>query len=91
MKTLIKLYDSRKFDDDQVHNELLRMVTEMNTYQRPTSEKVDKYNRIKDVIIDAMMVILEDCPPCEDRLQAINMLRDVRMKANSAIALDGEF
>ncbi len=39
---------------------------------------------------DFLITILKNCPPCADRTTALNRVREARMWANSAIALEEE-
>lgn len=58
-------------------------------YHAPTPEKAVKYKGIADACYEFMGVVLENAPDCADRSAALRSIREARMWANSAIALDG--
>ena len=65
-------------------------VHEVVRYHPPqTQERKDAHERIAQMTEQALLTILETCPECEDRETAIVCIREARMWANSAIALDG--
>ena len=70
---------------------LMVILEKVNAYQKPTEKELAGYENIRAATVAFMKVVLENCPPCEDRLSALTQLREVRMKANSSIALKGVF
>lgn len=60
------------------------------TYQTPTPEMIPKFQAVRDALIYASKVILENVPECADRSVALRKLREARMDANAAISLNGE-
>lgn len=62
-------------------------IIELNKYHDHPS-KNERYQKIRDKCNDLMVSIMDNCPPCADRIAAINAVRQARMWANSAIALD---
>ena len=63
-------------------------IDELFTYHAPTPEQIPKYQAINDAAKAFALVIFENAPECADRTSALRKLRDARMWANSAIALD---
>lgn len=53
--------------------------------------KIEKGNKVREALGNALRVIIENVPPSPDRSTAIRKLRDVRMDCNSAITHDGKF
>ena len=58
------------------------------TYHAPTGDQPERYTRINDAAKYFAKVVAENCPPCADRTTAIRLIRNARMTANSAIALE---
>jgi hypothetical protein len=59
------------------------------TYQSPNSETIPKYNKINAAAAVFAQAILENTPSCADQTAAIRLVREARMTANAAIALEG--
>ena len=59
-------------------------------YHKPTEDQVERYNQITAAAKALAKVILDTCPACADRTDAIRKVREARMTANSSIALHGE-
>jgi len=60
------------------------------TYQQPTPEMQEHFSAVSKACEAAARVIVEHVPSCADRTLAIQHLVDARMRANAAIALDGQ-
>jgi hypothetical protein len=60
------------------------------TYQVPTSEMGEHFEAVSAACLAAARVIVEHVPASADRTLAIQHLVDARMRANAAIALDGQ-
>lgn len=60
------------------------------TYQAPSASDMAKFEAIARACESAARVIVEHAPPCADRTLAIQHIVDARMRANAAIALDGQ-
>lgn len=60
------------------------------TYQSPTPEMQEHFQVVSKACEAAARVIVEHVPACADRTLAIQHLVDARMRANAAIALDGQ-
>lgn len=60
------------------------------TYQPVTPEKAIKFAAVADASKALAAAIIDNCPECADKTHALRVLRDARMWANAAIALDGE-
>jgi hypothetical protein len=59
------------------------------TYQQPRQDQIPKFMAIRVAIEAAYKAVEDNCPPCADRSHTLRLLRDARMWANAAIALDG--
>lgn len=64
---------------DQIHD--------LFTYHKPTEETIPKYAAINAVAETFALCVLENAPACADRSHALRCIREARMWANSAIAL----
>ena len=62
-------------------------IAELNKYHNCPSKEMN-YQEVRDACNALMMVIVNNCPVCEDRTTALQSVRLARMWANSAIALD---
>lgn len=65
------------------------IVAELFKYHPPNSETIPKYAAINQAAKNFAEVILSNCPSGLDRAAAINAIRQARMTANAAIALNG--
>ncbi len=61
----------------------------VNTYQPASDEQLKQYAAINEASKNFMRVIFDNTPKCADQSAAIRLLREVRMTANAAIALQG--
>ena len=62
-------------------------IIELHKYHNDPSKEA-KYQAIRDSCVDLMVVVQDNCPECFDRTMAFQAIREVRMLANSAIALE---
>jgi len=53
--------------------------------------KVPHYQAVNEAAKEFFRTIQEHCPASPDRSAAFRMVREARMTANAAIALDGKF
>lgn len=67
----------------------LENVEEVFTYHAPSREQMVQYEMVREAMILAARTILRVVPRCADRTTAIRKLREARMDANAAIALQG--
>lgn len=65
------------------------IVAEFFKYHPPNDTTIPKYAAINQAAKNFAEVILANCPRGADRSAAIRLLRDARMTANAAIALNG--
>ena len=86
---ILQGYNSKKTGIS--NDELDTTLDEIFTYHKPTEKEQEGYEAIKRATIVYAKVMLKYCPPCEDRWDALKALRQLRMKANSSIALKGTF
>lgn len=73
---------SRPMSDSEILAELFR-------YHPPTIENLPKFAAINQAAKNFAEILLQNCPPCADRSAAIRLIRDARMTANAAVALNG--
>lgn len=60
------------------------------TYQPATKDQQVAYENVRNSAIILAEIILKNVPNCADRSDALRKLRECRMVANAAIALNGE-
>ena len=65
------------------------ILAELFKYHAPTSDTLPKYAAINQAAKNFAEVILQNCPASADRSDAIRKIREARMTANAAIALNG--
>lgn len=65
-------------------------INKLFTYQTPTPEMFPQFEAVARACEAACRVIVDNVPACADRTLAIQHLIDARMRANVAIALDGQ-
>jgi hypothetical protein len=73
---------SRPMSDSEILAELFK-------YHSPNSETLPKYAAINQAAKNFAEVVLQNCPASADRSAAIRLIRDARMTANAAVALNG--
>lgn len=66
-------------------------IESMFLYHPWNSDQVAHGEAVRNVLIHAVGVIIEHCPPGPDRTVAIRKLREARMDANSAITHGGKY
>ena len=71
-----------QFSDEQ--------IDDMFTYHNDPA-KVPHYEAVNEAAKAFFRVIQEHCPTSADRSAAFRMVREARMTANAAIALDGRY
>jgi hypothetical protein len=64
-------------------------VEQVFTYQKPREDQIPKFDAVRAAAVAFAKAILDNCPGCADTSAALRMVRDARMTANAAIALDG--
>jgi len=65
------------------------ILAELFRYHPPTPETLPKFAAINQAAKNFAEVILQNCPPSADRSDAIRKIREARMTADAAIALNG--
>lgn len=60
------------------------------SYRAPRPDQLPRFQSIREAFMLTAEIILNNVPPCADRMQAIDELSRVMMLVNRAIALDGE-
>ena len=71
--------------------EVRDQIADMFLYHPWNAEKVKKGDKVRQILAEAVAVIIDNVPPCPDRSSAIRMIRQARMEANSAITHDGKY
>lgn len=66
-----------------------QILAELFKYHPPTPETLPKYAAINQAAKNFAEVVLQNCPSSADRSAAIRLIRDARMTANAAVALNG--
>jgi len=70
----------------QVTNE---NVKEVVRYHKATPEQVEAHENLACAAETFIETILKNCLPCADRTDAIRKVREAKMTASAAVALDG--
>lgn len=65
------------------------ILAELFSYHPPRVDTLPKFAAINQAAKNFAEIILQNCPPSSDRSDAIRKIRDARMTANAAIALNG--
>jgi hypothetical protein len=65
------------------------ILAELFRYHPPTAETLPKFAAINQAAKNFAEVVLQNCPPSADRSDAIRKIREARMTANAAVALNG--
>jgi len=66
-------------------------VDDMFTYHRWNDVQVEQGSRVREVLANAVKLIIRTVPAGPDRSAAIRKLREARMDCNSAITHDGRY
>lgn len=67
------------------------LIVDMFEYHRWDEQKIEKGKAVREALIKAVEVIVENVPPGPDRTVAIRKIREARMDCNSAITHDGKY
>lgn len=65
------------------------ILNELFTYHPATLEQMPAYKTIREAGRHMVKLILELCPPCADRSDAIRKVREAVMTANQSVACRG--
>ena len=65
-------------------------LNDIFTYHNDPAKKPN-YKAINEAAKNLFRVIRDNCPDSADRSAAFRMIREARMTANAAIALDGKY
>lgn len=72
-------------------SEVRSQIADMFQYHPWDAEKTKKGDAVRQILAEAVAVIIDNVPPCPDRSSAIRMIRQARMEANSAITHSGKY
>lgn len=61
------------------------------SYHTPSGDMPARFAAVSKAIEDAVVALVQNCPPSGDRTAAIRQLLDARMVANRSISLNGVF
>lgn len=75
-------YGLAQLSDDEI-------LARLFSYHPPTVETLPRFQAINQAAKNFAEVVLQNCPAGADRSAAIRQIRDARMTANAAIALNG--
>jgi hypothetical protein len=64
-------------------------VSDVVRYHKPTEEQIVQHEKLAVAAENFLRVILEQCPPCADTSAAIRLVREAKMTASAAVALNG--
>lgn len=67
----------------------LTNVSQVVRYQKPTEAQVAAHEALAQAAENFLVVILNRAPDCADRTAAIRLVREAKMTASAAVALDG--
>lgn len=67
----------------------VEILRELFSYHPPTGYTLPKFAAINQAAKNFAEVVLQNCPPSADRSDAIRKIREARMVANAAVALNG--
>jgi len=66
-----------------------KAATEVATYHAPKGDQADRHSRLSQATAAFLMVVVETCPPGSERSTAISRIREGKMWASAAVALEG--
>lgn len=67
----------------------LENVADVVRYHKPTDGQIVKHEKLAQAAENFMRVIIEECPPCADTSDALRSVRNAKMTASAAVALNG--
>jgi hypothetical protein len=72
------------------HHDVVRAAAaEVVRYHKPTSTQREQHEHLASAAEGMIAAILFACPPCADRTAAIRSVREAKMTASAAVALEG--
>jgi hypothetical protein len=66
-----------------------QILAELFRYHTPTPETLPKFAAINQAAKNFAEIVLQNCPSSADRSATIRLIREARMTANAAVALNG--
>ena len=66
---------------------MVSIEAKFGPYKRPTQITIPKFEAIQEKTLELAHLIQKLCPPCDEKLQALMTLKNVRMMANESIAI----
>ncbi len=71
--------------------EVEQAIDDAFEYHKWDDDQVAAGKRVREILAEAVKVIVRDVPPSPDRTTAIRKIREARMDANSAITHGGKY
>lgn len=72
-------------------SEVRLQIADMFNYHPWSPEQVQRGDRVRSALADAVAVVIDNVPPSPDRSVAIRKIREARMDCNSAITHIGKY
>lgn len=63
-------------------------VDDLSYYHAPSDDQIKRMKEVADSCKAFLLMVFRNCPECADRTTALREIRNARMWANSAIALE---
>lgn len=76
---------------EKISPEFQSQIDEWFTYHKPTDRQLPAFDEINNAAKNLAMVIVQNTPRCADQSAAIRMVREARMTANAAVALNADY
>lgn len=74
---------------DSVSDAVSKAATEVATYHAPTGNQAERHSRLSQATAAFLMTVVECCPAGPERSTAISRIREGKMWASAAVALEG--
>ena len=71
--------------------EVDKIIEDMFVYREWSPEQAEKGSRARDILAEAVRVIVANVPPCADRSAAIRMIREAHFFCTCSITHGGRF
>lgn len=68
-----------------------KTIEDMFVYRDWVPEQIEKGSRVRDILAEAVRVIVANVPPCADRSAAIRKIREAHFSCTCSITSGGKF
>ena len=75
--------------DDAVGKSIEKAAQEVASYHAPTEEQAARHRLLANAAADLLFRVVQLCPPGPERSTAISRIREGKMWASAAVALEG--